>query len=240
MVRRKFLRYTRAEHLDEEGIQRYIRFLPPDELYHHLERFPRLDAISLFGNECPLEMEIGCGSAEPLCALARAHPERAYVGIDISGPSIHKAAENAAKLNLENILFLNADMHLLYPLLAPQAVQAVYLHFPDPHAKYGYKKRRIFGKHFLDAMAYTLPVGGILSVMTDHQELFLDMLTVLEADARFAKAHPERYLLNFEDGVKSHFQRIWEQHGERVFRFVAYLLPASVEEEKIKQTEKKG
>src|SRR6266700_2288392 len=162
MVRRKFLRYTRAEHLNEEGIQRYIRFLPPDELYHHLERFPRLDAVSLFGDERPLEMEIGCGSAEPLCALARAHPERVYVGIDISGPSIHKAAENAAMLNLENILFLNADVHLLYPLLTPQAVQAVYLHFPDPHTKSGYKKRRVFGDHSLDAMAYTLKSEGIM------------------------------------------------------------------------------
>ncbi len=231
MTRRKFLRYTRAEQLNEQIIQRYIRFLPPADLYHHPERFPRLDSPNLFGNTRPLEMEIGCGSGEPLCALAKSHPEINYLGIDISGPAIQKAAEIAAIQNLNNILFLNADFHLLSPLFVAHTIHTLYLHFPDPHAHSGYKKRRIFSPYFLDTAANILETGGILSVMTDHWELFLLMLTLLEADTRFAKLHKERYLSGFENEVKSHFQRIWEQHGEKVFRFVAYLLDASIVKE---------
>ena len=222
MARRTFLRYTRAEQLSEEERARYIRFFPPAELYHHRERFPQLTSTNLFGNIHPLEVEIGCGSAEPLCSLAQAHPHINYLGIDISGPSIHKAAELAAKRQLHNILFIHADFQQLTPLLVPQSLRAVYLHFPDPHTKSGYKKRRIFTQAFLETLSQTLETKGLLSVMTDHQERFMDMLLLLETDPRFVKMHQERYLLGFEHEVKSHFQRIWEHHGETVYRFVAH------------------
>jgi tRNA (guanine-N7-)-methyltransferase len=162
MTRRKFLRYTRAGHFNTQNIEQYIRFFHPAELYQHLERFPILDSANLFGNCQPLELEIGCGSAEPLSALAEAHPETNYLGIDISGPSIQKAAEIAARQQLQNILFLNADFHQLTPLLAADSLRAVYLHFPDPHAKPGYKKRRIFSQSFLEIMASVLQPEGLL------------------------------------------------------------------------------
>ena len=225
MARRKFLRYTRAEQSNEQIIQHYMRLLPPADLYQHRERFPQLDSSHLFGNERPFELEIGCGSAEPLCALATAHPETNYAGIDISGPSLHKAAEIAASQQLENIVFLHADFHQLTPLFVAQAIRTVYLHFPDPHARPGHQKRRIFRQSFLDLMAYTLQPEGVLSVMTDHEELFFAMLVLLEGDLRFAKSHKERYLQGFEQEAKSHFQRTWERHGETIFRFEAYLLP---------------
>src|SRR5450631_4165405 len=172
MTRRKFLRYTRAEYLNTQKIEQYIRFFHPADLHHHLERFPMLDSVHLFNNTQPLELEIGCGSAEPLCALAETHPQTNYLGIDISGPSIQKAAEHAAMQQLQNILFLNADFHQLTPLLVEHSLQAVYLHFPYPHAKPEYKKRRIFSPSFLEIMSDTLEPKGLLSVMTDHQEVF--------------------------------------------------------------------
>ncbi|HTK08353.1 MAG TPA: tRNA (guanosine(46)-N7)-methyltransferase TrmB [Ktedonobacteraceae bacterium] len=225
MGRRKFLRYTRAKHINEQIIQHYVRSFPPADLYLHRERFPQLDASHLFGNMQPLELEIGCGSAEPLCSLAKSHPATNYAGIDISGPSLQKAAEIAASQHLENIIFLHADFHQLAPLFVPQAMRAVYLHFPDPHARPGHQKRRIFRPGFLDLMAYTLQPQGLLSVMTDHEGLFLDMLALLEHDARFARLHTARDLRGFEHEAKSHFQRTWERHGETIFRFEAYLLP---------------
>jgi tRNA (guanine-N7-)-methyltransferase len=101
----------------------------------------------------------------------------------------------------------------MYPLLAADALQAVYLHFPDPHMRQRFRKRRVVSPRFLDEISRALAPGGRLSITTDHYEFFLEMLALVEQDVRFAKTHAERYLISFEVPTKSQFQRIWERHG---------------------------
>ncbi len=220
-MRRTFLRYTKAQVLNEQAIDKYLLSYLPATLYHHWQTLPGITAQELFGNGLKLELEIGCGSAEFLCSLAVKCPDTNFVGIDISGKSLHKAVETACSLGLPNIKFINADFHLMYPLLRPDALSAVYLHFPDPHLKARCQKRRLFNETFLDALFTALVNDGLLSVMTDVEAFFMEMLQLIEQDSRFQKVHPQRYLVGFEPAVKSHFQRLWELHGESVFRFEA-------------------
>jgi tRNA (guanine-N7-)-methyltransferase len=218
-MRRTFLRHTKAQALDEQAIANYLLSYLPATLYHDWQNLPAITAQELFGNDLALELEIGCGSAEFLCSLAQKCPETNFVGIDISGRSLLKAVEMACSLGLQNIKFINADFHLIYPLLRPVSLTAVYLHFPDPHLKARCQKRRLFNEIFLDALFIALVNDGLLSVMTDVEAFFMEMLRFIEQDARFCKVHPQRYVVGFEPAVKSHFQRLWEQHGESVLRF---------------------
>ncbi|MBO0795136.1 MAG: methyltransferase domain-containing protein, partial [Ktedonobacteraceae bacterium] len=207
-------------HLPEPHIvASYLRVLPPQQLHQDWRVFPRISSGSLFGNDAPLELEIGCGSAEQLCHLALQSPHTNFVGVDIARKSLEKGVEIAFSHRLRNIQFLYADFQQLYPLLVPRTLQTVYLHFPDPHLKPGHRKRRIFSPAFLDAIHSALIPGGRLSVMTDIESFLLDMLRLIETDSRFTRTHPERYLSGFTSGVRSHFQRVWEQHGETVYRF---------------------
>ncbi len=107
----------------------------------------------------------------------------------------------------------------MYPLLRPDSLSALYLHFPDPHLKARCQKRRLFNQTFLNSMFTSLVNDGLLSVMTDVEAFFMEMLQLVEHDVRFKKVHTQRYLVGFEPIVKSHFQRVWELHGESVFRF---------------------
>ncbi len=218
-MRRTFLRHTKAQVLDEQAVDRYLLSYLPVLLYHHWQTLPGITAQELFGNDLKLELEIGCGSAEFLCSRAEECPDTNFVGVDISGRSLLKAVEMAYALALHNIKFINADFHLMYPLLRPDALSAVYLHFPDPHLKARCQKRRLFNESFLDALFASLENDGLLSVMTDVETFFMEMLQLMEQDTRFLKVYPQRYLVGFEPAIKSHFQRLWELHGESVFRF---------------------
>jgi tRNA (guanine-N7-)-methyltransferase len=213
------LRHTKAQVLDERAVADYLLSYLPATLYHDWQALPAITAQELFGNDLKLELEIGCGSAEFLCSLAEKFPNTNFVGIDISGKSLHKAVEMACSLGLPNIKFINADFHLMYPLLRPDSLSAVYLHFPDPHLKARCQKRRLFNETLLDALFTALVDNGLLSVMTDVEAFFMEMLQLIEQDSHFLKVHPQRYLVGFEPTVKSHFQRLWELHGECVFRF---------------------
>ena len=222
MSRRRVLRYLKTKEPEQTARQRYLMQYPSGALYHHSEHFLPLTSPALFGDTRPLELEIGCGSGEYLCLLACQNPDHNFVGIDKSRKAIYRGVQAAADMGLSNVKFIEADFHLMYPLLSPSSLRVVYLHFPDPYGRPQLRRRRIFSPMFLDHIAAALQVGGLLSVVSDHEEFFMEMLALIEQDERFAKQHEERYLQGFDVGIKSRFQHIWEGYGVVPLRFVVY------------------
>jgi tRNA (guanine-N7-)-methyltransferase len=220
MTRKSFgIRHLKALPPDEQTAARYLLAWNGGELYHERDRFPLITSAGLFGNDAPLELEIGCGTGDFICSLAAMEPATNFVGLDISLKSLYIAVEKARALSLDNIKFVKAPLQLVYPLLPPGSLQAVYLHYPDPCLRPKFRPRRIFTPTFLGEMYRVLSPGGRLSVMTDVPELFDSMLDTIEADRRFEKTHPERYLVGFDASAKSRYQAIWERHGREPVRF---------------------
>lgn len=198
---------------------KYLLSYPPRLLHDCPAAFPPLDACHLFGHRRPLELEVGSGRGDFLCSLAQQHPANGFVGVELGRKAVYQAVATAHAAKLDNLRFVRADVRLLYPLLAPASLEAVYLHFPDPHPRPKFQRRRLFSAPFLDAMHRALRPGGRLSVMTDHREAFFAMLELAEGDRRWRKAHAERYLVGYEAEVKSRFQQLWEGHGLATLRF---------------------
>jgi len=213
MSRRSLMRGARFQPPDPQAIERYLLFFSNKQLFWNPDMFPPIDSPHLFGDRLPLELEIGCGTADFLCALALEHPGTNFVGIDVSSKPLFKAIGTAVAHALPNIKFIKGDFKRMYPLLAADALQAVYLHFPDPHMRQRFRKRRVVSPGFLDEINRALAPSGRLSIMTDHHEFFMEMLALIEQDVRFAKTHAARYLIGFEAPAKSQFQRMWERHG---------------------------
>lgn len=218
MPRRFLSRHIRPRPLDDREIEQYLRVYDARSLYHHPEIFPRLCSQHLFGNSAPLELEIGCGTAEFLCSLASKEPEVNFIGVDIARRPLYKAVAVASSLQLTNVRFIHANFAQMYSLLEPCVLRQVYVHFPDPSMHPKFRRRKLVTPAFLEAIHQALISEGGLSLMTDHSILFQELLAVVEADSRFQKNHPERYLMGFEPERKSRFQLIWERHGLPILR----------------------
>ena len=204
----------------QEVAEKYLREWDHKTLYEHPEDFPSLTGENLFGEPGPLSLDIGTGTGEFLNAAARQNPGRHFLGVEISRRAVYYAVDQAARRKLKNVLYIKADFNLLYPLVAPDSLEMVYLNFPDPN--YGganRRKNRIFSPRFLDLMAEALTADGRLQVVTDQFSFFQDMLAIAEADDRFKKSHKERYLTNFSPPAKTRFQMAWEKFDRPVFRF---------------------
>lgn len=247
MTRRKLIRRLSALPLDEQTARTYLRTFPSQQLFADPHALPELDSRHLFGNEQPLCLEIGCGTAEYLHELARDDPHSNFVGVDVAHKPLLHAVRMAAAQALPNIRFIRGDFKLMYPLLVADSLRAVYLHFPDPHVQARFRKRRIVTPAFLDAVYRALAPGGQLSIMTDHAGLFADILAIVERDTRFERAHAERYLVGFEPAAKSRYQQLWESHGLPTLRLdlrtrlVLELPPArKYYEETVKRIDKGG
>lgn len=219
MPRKTFLiRRIKAQTPANDTAGKYLFDWRTKDLHYAPESFPRLTSEQLFGNSLPLEMEVGCSTGEFLTSLAREDKEANFLGVDINLKSLFMAVETASGLALDNIKFIKAPIQQLYPLLDPASLRAIYLHFPDPYLRPKYRKHRIFSQLFLDYAHKALVPGGLLSVVTDHQALFMLALSIMERDTRFVRLHEERYLIGFDPEVKSRYQRYWESHGASIFR----------------------
>lgn len=219
MPRRKLYRRSNAAPPDARTAAQYLIDLPGKRIIHEPDGLPTVSSPGLFGNHRPLELEVGCGSGEFLCSLARQDRATNFVGVDVRSKALHAAVAAAASDALDNIVFVRADFRQLYPLLVAGSLRAVYLHYPDPATRPKFRKRRIFTERFLDEMSVALTATGRLSVITDLEASFMEMLELAERDDRWAKTHEERYLVGFEPETKSRFQRLWEGHGLPTLRF---------------------
>jgi tRNA (guanine-N7-)-methyltransferase len=149
-----------------------------------------LDAV--FGRSAPRTLEIGFGNGEHLAALAAAHPERDYLGIEVHRPGVGHLLMLAATNNLSNVRTSQHDaVEVLRDQIAPAALDEVLVLFPDPWHKKRHHKRRLIQPPFVELIASRLKSGGVLRLATDWEEYALQMLEVLRAaHASFANLSP--------------------------------------------------
>jgi tRNA (guanine-N7-)-methyltransferase len=141
-----------------------------------------LSLDELFGRVAPRTLEIGFGNGEHLAALATAHPERDYLGIEVHRPGVGHLLLLAATHSLANIRASTHDaVEVLNEQIVPESLDEVLVLFPDPWHKKRHHKRRLIQTPFVELLATKLRRGGVLRLATDWEEYALQMLEVLSA-----------------------------------------------------------
>jgi tRNA (guanine-N7-)-methyltransferase len=179
----------------------------------------------IFGNDRPVELEVGSGKGLFLANAATAHPDRNYLGIELAKKYARRAAERVAKLDLRNVRVLPDDarrfLHLFVP---PASLAGVHIYFPDPWWKKRHRKRRVFCEEFVADVARSLLPGGGFHVVTDVEEYFGVMMELMRAHPEFlARPAPELtdprhtldYLTNFERKYRIEGRPIYRSEYER-------------------------
>jgi tRNA (guanine-N7-)-methyltransferase len=162
----------------------------------------------VFGDDHPVELEVGSGKGLFLATAAAADPGRNYVGVELSRKYARAAAERAAKRGLANVRVVQGDaLRFLAEFVPPASLAAVHIYFPDPWWKKRHKKRRVFRESFVADVARTLAPGGEFAIATDVEEYFGVMMELMSAHDEFVPLpvappgdarHELDYLTNFE------------------------------------------
>jgi tRNA (guanine-N7-)-methyltransferase len=174
----------------------------------------------LFGNENPVEVEIGSGRGLFLLNSALARPETNFLGIEYDFKEGRRAATRLKKRSLPNARLLGADARLvLSKYLADGSAAAAHIYFPDPWWKRRHKKRRIFSSDFIKQVARILAPAGILHAWTDVAEYFEVMQQVVAGIAEFRPLPPpqERSAVHDMDYHTS-FERKKRKLGLPIYR----------------------
>ena len=123
-----------------------------------------------FGNDNPITLELGCGKGDYTLALARIHPERNYIGVDIKGARLWRGAKTATEEPLTNVAFIRTRIELIDRFFAPGEVSEIWITFCDPQLKK--PNKRLTAPRFLDTYARFLAPQSIMHLKTDSQELY--------------------------------------------------------------------
>jgi tRNA (guanine-N7-)-methyltransferase len=192
-------------------------FMPADYFRRH-------SSSDIFGNDYPLEIDLGCGDGSFLIEMAQHYTERNFLGVERLLGRVRGVCKRIQELGLTNVKVLRLEsQYTLEYLLEPHSVSRLHLLCPDPWPKARHHKRRLVQQEFLRIIQKALSPGGEFLFKTDHSEYFEWVIDQIE---EFNTAHLQRSLNQKpwpdekdEGGFfypKTDFQILWESKGKKV------------------------
>jgi len=131
----------------------------------------------IFQNENPITLELGCGKGDYTLTLAQKNPERNFIGIDLKGYRLWKAASHAIEQNIKNVYFLRANVLDLGEVFEPESISEIWITFPDPYPKK--PRKRMTAERYLDVYKKIGAPGCFINFKTDDDAFYLSSLESL-------------------------------------------------------------
>ena len=127
----------------------------------------------MFGNDHPVELEIGSGKGTFLCDQAKARPEVNLFGIEWARQYWRLASDRLRRNNCLNVRMVRAEASFFLTEYVPsESLSVLHIYFPDPWPKARHHKRRLIQPKFVPLVNRVLKPGGRWQVVTDHKGYF--------------------------------------------------------------------
>lgn len=150
-----------------------------------------LNFSALFGAASAVTLEIGFGNGESLAQMARQHPNRGFIGVEVHRPGVGHLLQLIERDQLTNVRVICADaVEVIKAMIPRESLDTVQLFFPDPWPKKRHHKRRIINPGFTRLIAAKLKPGGVLHIATDWQDYAEAALEIIKESQYFKNLSP--------------------------------------------------
>lgn len=196
-----------------------------DELWPHYgieQRESLLDFDDYFDRPADVIVEIGFGNGESTWRMARAEPDKNFIGIEVHEPGVGQLLMALDANDIENVRVACEDaVPFFQHRIPPGSLAGVRIYFSDPWPKKRHHKRRLIQPEFVSQMAHCMERGAILHLATDWQPYAEHMLEVLQSSPDFVNLSPTG---DYCDRPDWRPRTKYEQRGERLGHEVRDLL----------------
>ena len=141
----------------------------------------------IFGNQNPIEFEVGCGKGKFLIGLAELTPSRNFFGIDRAGKWMRRSMQRSEKKQIQNIRFLKAEAVAFLQRAPEESVAVFHMYFPDPWPKRRHHSRRTINAGFLTLLHSRLEDKGLVEIATDDADYYTQIRGAVDATAALWK-----------------------------------------------------
>ena len=219
------MRMRRKKHLEErlDQVAAQVINLRVDTIRFDADEAPKyLDFGVLFGNDHPVEMEIGCGKGGFICELAARHPDVNFLAVELYANVLVSACETAQKRGLTNIRFLSGNAEYLARFIPPHSIRRLYLNFSTPFPKKRQATHRLTHPHFLQMYKELLTPGASVIQKTDGRVFFQYSLEQMSACGYTLKAVSlDLHADGIEDNIVTEYESRFVAQGLPIYRVEA-------------------
>ncbi|MEO5980429.1 MAG: tRNA (guanosine(46)-N7)-methyltransferase TrmB [Chryseolinea sp.] len=181
-----------------------------------------------FKNDNPVTLELGCGRGEYTVNLAKAFPEKNFIGVDIKGERIWKGSTLAEENNLTNVAFLRTPILLIENFFLSEEVDEIWITFPDPRPRKRDIKRRLTSTRYLELYKKIIKPASFIRLKTDNTDLFNFTLETLQArtDVRELKFTDDLYASDLRPecfDIRTKYEEQFSARGEKI-KYLRYTV----------------
>lgn len=127
---------------------------------------------TVFNNDHPIYLEIGCGKGQFITTYAAKYPQWNFIAIEGHQSVVLRALEKATEMESSNIKFLLEYIKDIRDFFDRGELAGIFLNFSDPWPKDRHAKRRLtYGKRLLQ-YCDVIREGGAIQFKTDNESLF--------------------------------------------------------------------
>lgn len=180
-----------------------------------------VDAAALFGDDRPLQLEIGFGAGEHLAGQAAASPDVGFIGCEPFLNGVVGALGHIRDNTLDNVRLHMGDALEVVERLPDASLTRVYLLHPDPWRKARHAKRRMMNHGPLDAIAAKLKPGGEFRLGTDDPTYcrWSMMIMAQRRDFVWQAQTAADFLTRPGDWPETRYERKARRQGREVWYF---------------------
>lgn len=222
------MRMRKKKHLDErlEACGDYFIKVMSDDLNFEtaIETKEFFDFKEMFGNDNPVELEIGCGKGGFVIEKAKQNPDINFLAVEKIGNVIVSACEGAKKNELKNVKFLKCSAEYLEKYIPPKSISRIYLNFSCPYPKNKYKNHRLTNRKFLKIYSVILADRAEIHQKTDNMHFFeysLEEFSV--AGYKMKNISLDLHKSDFEENIITEYEKRFSEMGFPIYRLEAYL-----------------
>ncbi len=181
-----------------------------------------------FKNKQPIILELACGRGEYTVGLAKLHPNKNFIGIDIKGNRMYIGAKKALDENIINAAFLRTQIEKLPDYFIKDEVDEIWITFPDPHLRLSKAKKRLTHPRFLRLYQQVLKDEGSIHLKTDSPDLYsftkkaaamLGINMMEDLDDAYSKE-----TISEELKIKTHYENL-DIAGSKKIYYLRFQLP---------------
>ncbi|MHA6721831.1 tRNA (guanine(46)-N(7))-methyltransferase TrmB [Sphingomonas sp. RS2018] len=180
-----------------------------------------IDAATLFGDDRPLELEIGFGAGEHLAGQALMRPDHGFIGCE---PFLNGVV--GALLHIRDESLTNVALHMgnaidVIDRLSDASLSRLYLLHPDPWRKQRHAKRRMVNDGPLDLIAAKLKPGAEFRLGTDDPTYCRHAMMVMarRRDFVWQAEDASDFLTRPDDWPETRYERKARRQGHEVWYF---------------------
>lgn len=211
---------------DERKVLLNDRVLYVPDYYDQYDtfKFPGWEDEQIFGNTNPVYVEYCSGNGTWIAKKAQEEPSCNWVAIEMKFERVRKIWSKIKNLKLDNLFIICGEgLTITSRYFDDEAVDKVFVNFPDPWPKKRHAKHRIIQPPFTNEVNRILKDKGEFTVVTDDPTYSEQICEVLQGSSNYKSIYPSpHYATELEGYGTSFFDQLWREKGKTI-RYHQYL-----------------